>query len=186
MAVHEIRVDWNKTLLDEPDTGHNRWHPDIPPVVRCEPGDEVVLETRDAFDGQMGPDATLETVAAPNLDVVHPLTGPVHVEERSRETCSRWRSSTSSRIATATRCRCCPVSASSATCTRSRSRSTGTSPTAGRPRPTCPASASLALRSWAPSVSPLGTICSPRPHGVSSVAGSRRLRAAAVDRLIRS
>jgi formamidase len=79
MASHEIRIDWNKTLLEEPNTGHNRWHPDIPPVVRCEPGDEVVLETRDAFDGQMGPDATLETVGAPNLDVVHPLTGPVHV-----------------------------------------------------------------------------------------------------------
>ncbi len=80
MAVHEIRIDWSKTLLEEPGTGHNRWHPDIPPVVRCEPGDEVVLETRDAFDGQMGPDATLDTVAAPNLNVVHPLTGPVYVE----------------------------------------------------------------------------------------------------------
>ena len=80
MAVHEIRIDRSKTLLEEPDTGHNRWHPDIPPMVRCEAGDEVVLETRDAFDGQMGPDATLETVAAPNLDVVHPLTGPVYVE----------------------------------------------------------------------------------------------------------
>ncbi|MEP6527678.1 MAG: acetamidase/formamidase family protein [Nocardioidaceae bacterium] len=80
MAIHEIRIDWNKTLLEEPNTGHNRWHPDISPVVRCEPGDEVVLETRDAFDGQMGPAATLQAVAAPNLDVVHPLTGPVHVE----------------------------------------------------------------------------------------------------------
>jgi formamidase len=80
MATHEIRIDWDKTLLEEPDTGHNRWHPDIPPVVHCEPGDEVVLETRDAFDGQMGPGATLETVAAPNLDVVHPLTGPVYVD----------------------------------------------------------------------------------------------------------
>ena len=79
MAVHEVRIDRSKTLSEEPSTGHNRWHPDIAPVVRCEPGDEVVLETRDAFDGQMGPDATLDTVAAPNLDVVHPLTGPVHV-----------------------------------------------------------------------------------------------------------
>jgi formamidase len=79
VATHEIRIDRSKTLLEEPGTGHNRWHPDIPPVLRCEPGDEVVLETRDAFDGQMGPDATLETVAAPNLDVVHPLTGPVFV-----------------------------------------------------------------------------------------------------------
>jgi formamidase len=80
MAVHEIRIDRSKTLAEEPGTGHNRWHPDIPPVVRCEPGDEVVLETRDAFDGQMTPDAGLDTVAAPNLDVVHPLTGPVYVE----------------------------------------------------------------------------------------------------------
>jgi formamidase len=80
MAVHEIRVDWSKTLLEEPGTGHNRWHPDIPPVVRCEPGDEVILETRDAFDGQMGPGVSLDVVAAPNLDVVHPLTGPVYVE----------------------------------------------------------------------------------------------------------
>jgi len=80
MAVHEIRIDRGKTLTEEPGTGHNRWHPDIPPVVRCAPGDDVVLETRDAFDGQMTPDASLDTVAAPNLDVVHPLTGPVYVE----------------------------------------------------------------------------------------------------------
>lgn len=80
MAVHEVRIDRSKTLLEEPATGHNRWHPDIPPIVACEPGDEVILETRDAFDGQMGPHATLETVAAPNLDVVHPLTGPVYVD----------------------------------------------------------------------------------------------------------
>ncbi|HZB31655.1 MAG TPA: acetamidase/formamidase family protein [Streptosporangiaceae bacterium] len=63
-----------------PDTGHNRWHPDIPPIVRCAPGDEVVLETRDALDGQITPEATAETVGAANLDVVHPLTGPVHIE----------------------------------------------------------------------------------------------------------
>jgi formamidase len=80
VAVHEVRIDRSRTLLEEPGTGHNRWHPDIPPLVRCEPGDEVVLETRDAFDGQMSPDAPLATVAAPNLDVVHPLTGPVYVE----------------------------------------------------------------------------------------------------------
>jgi formamidase len=79
MDVHEIRIDRSKPLGDEPNTGHNRWHPDIPPVVHCQPGDEVILDTRDAFDGQMGPDVALETVAAPNLDVVHPLTGPVHV-----------------------------------------------------------------------------------------------------------
>src|SRR5215510_3524031 len=80
MAIHEIRVDRSKTLTEEPGTGHNRWHPDIPPVVRCEPGDEVVLETRDALDGQVGPGGSLDEVATTNLDVVHPLTGPVYVE----------------------------------------------------------------------------------------------------------
>lgn len=79
MATYEVRVDRGKALAAEPETGHNRWHPDIEPIVACNPGDEVILETRDAFDGQMGPEATLATVGAPNLNVVHPLTGPVHV-----------------------------------------------------------------------------------------------------------
>jgi formamidase len=79
MATHEVRVDYAKTLADEPETGHNRWHPDIPPIVRCDPGDEVVLQTRDALDGQIGPQATAEVVGAANLNVVHPLTGPVYV-----------------------------------------------------------------------------------------------------------
>jgi len=79
MATHEVRVDYAKTLTEEPETGHNRWHPDIPPIVRCDPGDEVVLQTRDALDGQIGPQATAETVGGANLNVVHPLTGPVYV-----------------------------------------------------------------------------------------------------------
>ncbi len=79
MATHQVEVDWSKTLAEQPWTGHNRWHPDIPPVVRCDPGDEVVLPTRDALDGQVGPGATPESVGAVNLNVVHPLTGPVYV-----------------------------------------------------------------------------------------------------------
>jgi formamidase len=79
MAVHEVRIDPSRPLRDQPETGHNRWHPDIPPVVRCPPGDEVVLETRDALDGQCTPDTTSEAVAGIDLSVVHPLTGPVHV-----------------------------------------------------------------------------------------------------------
>ena len=59
MATHEVRVDHARSLAEQPETGHNRWHPDIPPVVTCDPGDEVVFQTRDAFDGQMGPEATL-------------------------------------------------------------------------------------------------------------------------------
>lgn len=80
MAIQEIRIDSSRPLLAEPDTGHNRWHPDIPSVVRCQPGDEVVMETRDALDGQLTPDSTAEEVGKVDLSVCHPLTGPVYVE----------------------------------------------------------------------------------------------------------
>jgi formamidase len=80
MASHEVRIDRSKTLLEQPSTGHNRWHPDILPLVRCQPGDEVVMETRDALDGQAARGIGADALAAPNLFVVHPLTGPVYVE----------------------------------------------------------------------------------------------------------
>jgi formamidase len=79
MTTREIRIDRNRALTDQIESGHNRWHPDIPPILECDPGDEVVIETRDALDGQITPDATLAQVAQIDLGVVHPLTGPVHV-----------------------------------------------------------------------------------------------------------
>ena len=142
---HEARIDREpKTLADDAGTGHNRWHPDIPPVLCCDPGDEVVLETRDAFDGQLGPDATLETLS-PRRTSTWSTRSPARSTSTapSRATCSRSRSSTSSPTVTATPSRF-PDSASCATCSPTRSRSAGTSPTAGRPLPTCPGSASPA------------------------------------------
>jgi formamidase len=80
MAVHEIRVDPARPLREQPDIGHNRWHPDIAPVLRCAPGDEVVLETLDALDGQVRPGLTADGMGDLDLSVVHPITGPVFVE----------------------------------------------------------------------------------------------------------
>ncbi|HEX6254220.1 MAG TPA: acetamidase/formamidase family protein [Euzebyales bacterium] len=80
MATHEIRADYAVPLAGQPATGHNRWHPDVPPAVRCDPGDEVVMDTRDALDGQITSDATVDDVANADLGPVHPLTGPVYVE----------------------------------------------------------------------------------------------------------
>ncbi len=76
---HEVRIDASKPLKAEPTTGHNRWHPDIPPIVRVDPGDEVILETRDARDGQLTPTSGSSDAGRVNLNVVHPLTGPVYV-----------------------------------------------------------------------------------------------------------
>jgi len=77
--THRIQIDRSKPLRAEPQTGHNRWHPDIPPILRVDPGDGVELQTRDAFDGQLGPDSTAADVARGDLSVVHPPTGPVYV-----------------------------------------------------------------------------------------------------------
>ncbi len=74
-----LAIDRKKTLTEEPSTGHNRWHPDIPPVVRVDPGQVVGLETRDAFDGQVHPLSTAADLLKTSLGVVHPLTGPVYV-----------------------------------------------------------------------------------------------------------
>jgi formamidase len=76
---YEVRIDRRKPLRDEPHSGHNRWHPDIPPALRVEPGDTVVLETRDALDGVVTPEMTSADLHRVDLGLVHPLTGPVSV-----------------------------------------------------------------------------------------------------------
>jgi formamidase len=80
VATHEIPVDVDVPLSAEPHTGHNRWHPDIPPVLRVAPGDEVVMATRDALDGVLPAGATPADLAKVDFGLVHPLTGPVYVE----------------------------------------------------------------------------------------------------------
>ena len=76
----EIRIHPSAPLREDAKVGHNRWHPDIEPVVSCRPGDTLILETRDAVDGQIGPVSTAESVLTVDSSLVHPLTGPVFVE----------------------------------------------------------------------------------------------------------
>jgi formamidase len=77
---HIISIDPFKPLGGESGTGHNRWHEAIEPVVEVDPGDTVVYETRDAFDGQLNGQSTAEDVGNLDLSPVHPLTGPVYVK----------------------------------------------------------------------------------------------------------
>ncbi len=58
---------------------HNRWHPAIPPVARASAGDVVVFGTRDAFDHSLDRNSGPADVVALNLNLVHPLTGPLYV-----------------------------------------------------------------------------------------------------------
>ena len=81
MAAHEIRIDQSRRLSDEPGTGHNRWHPDVPPILSIEPGDEVLMETRDGGDALISRDSTLDELLSLDLNLVHPLTGPVSIKD---------------------------------------------------------------------------------------------------------
>jgi formamidase len=78
--MKRIKIDRTKRLKEEPHTGHNRWHPDIQPVIEVEPGEEVVLETRDAYDGQITPGMSASELAHLDRKVAHPLTGPVYIK----------------------------------------------------------------------------------------------------------
>ena len=78
--MKSIEIDRGKRLGDQPHVGHNRWHPDVTPVLEAEPGEEVVLQTLDASDGQISYGDTVEAVAGMSRGAVHPLTGPVYVK----------------------------------------------------------------------------------------------------------
>jgi formamidase len=75
-----IGIDRNRPLRDQPNTGHNRWHPDIPPIVEVDEGEEVELQTRDALDGYLHPKSTEADFAGMPAGAIHPLTGPVLVK----------------------------------------------------------------------------------------------------------
>jgi formamidase len=80
MKLHVVKIDRSRSLAEEPGTGHNRWHEAIPPILRIEEGDQVIMQTRDAFDGQITSSSTAEDVRRADLGPVHPLTGPIHIE----------------------------------------------------------------------------------------------------------
>ena len=63
---------------------HNRWHPAISPVASANSGDTAVFGTRDAFDHSLTSNSTAADVAALNLNLVHPLTGPLYVNGAER------------------------------------------------------------------------------------------------------
>ena len=62
----------------------NRIHSEIKPVARVKPGQDFVLETRDGLDSDLNFKSTAADVAAINLNLCHPLTGPVYIEGAKR------------------------------------------------------------------------------------------------------
>ena len=62
----------------------NRYHPAIPMVATARPGQLVLFETRDALDSDLNVNSQGKDLAAVDLNLVHPLTGPVFIEGAKR------------------------------------------------------------------------------------------------------
>ncbi len=62
----------------------NRLHHKTPMIGSAPSGATVVFETRDAFDSQFDLNSTPEDVANCDLNRVHPMTGPVHIDGAER------------------------------------------------------------------------------------------------------
>ncbi len=75
-----IPVDLNKAPADQPIPPHNRWHPDIPPVVSVRPGAVFRVECIDWTGGQIGNNDSANDIRDVDLLQVHYLSGPIRVE----------------------------------------------------------------------------------------------------------
>ncbi|MBB4917333.1 formamidase [Streptosporangium saharense] len=73
-------LDSKKKFTDQAKIGHNRWHPEIPPVARVKPGDSFRVDCREWFDGAIHNDDSAEDIRDAPLKTVHALSGPFAVE----------------------------------------------------------------------------------------------------------
>ncbi|MEY3722125.1 MAG: hypothetical protein RL618_2644 [Pseudomonadota bacterium] len=62
----------------------NRYHPAIKPVAKAKPGDLIVVHTRDALDSNLNINSKPKDVTAIDLNLVHPMTGPIYIEGAKR------------------------------------------------------------------------------------------------------
>ncbi len=75
-----FRVDLRKSPREQPMPLHNRWHPDIPPVVSVKPGAVFRVECLDWTGGQIRNNDSANDVRDVQLTQVHYLSGPIAVD----------------------------------------------------------------------------------------------------------
>jgi len=73
-------LDSGKPFDQQEKVGHNRWHPEIPPVATVKPGDEFRVDCREWFDGAIVNDDSADDILNAPLLTVHKLSGPFRIE----------------------------------------------------------------------------------------------------------
>ncbi|RRJ87819.1 acetamidase/formamidase family protein [Gulosibacter macacae] len=80
MPMSIFPLDSNKPFTEQAKLGHNRWHPEIPPVETVRPGDVFRVDCREWFDGAIRNDDSADDILNAPLLGVHKLSGPIRVE----------------------------------------------------------------------------------------------------------
>ncbi len=78
LGVPRFKCEVGVPLAQQKELGHNRFHPDIPPLFECDPGDEVILETPGYDDYQLR-DQDDDSDLNFDLTRTHPLAGPIRI-----------------------------------------------------------------------------------------------------------
>lgn len=73
-------LDDSRPFTDQQHIGHNRWHPEIPPVASVRPGQTFRVDCRDWFDGHVRNDESGEDILTAPFHAGHQLSGPFRVE----------------------------------------------------------------------------------------------------------
>lgn len=79
MVKKLFEIDLTKRMEQQKHPGHNRWHPDIPAAFAVDPGEAFRMECQEWTDGQVSNNDSAEDIRTVNLNRVHVLSGPVHV-----------------------------------------------------------------------------------------------------------
>lgn len=85
----EQNVEENEESTSVPEPGytlsadqtHSYWSSTIEPLIRVESGSVIEVNTEEASDKQLNPESTVEDIKNLSFDPIHPLTGPVYVED---------------------------------------------------------------------------------------------------------
>ncbi|MDQ6526397.1 acetamidase/formamidase family protein [Nocardioides sp. LHD-245] len=80
LGVQRFRCEVGVPLAEQKHLGHNRWHPDIPPLIEVGLGDELILESGGYDDYQLRDVDDDQDIHTFDLTRTHPLTGPVKVD----------------------------------------------------------------------------------------------------------
>lgn len=85
-ATKELEIEKNENAITPQftltkDQTHNKFSSAIEPILKVKSGAIIEVFTEDAFDEQLNPNSTVEDLKNLNFEPIHPLTGPVYVED---------------------------------------------------------------------------------------------------------